>query len=101
MGLRSKVNGCVPCGVERDRGGRRGARGRNALSEGPGHAQVWWLKQQEKDRGEGNPEPLSILRTSRMHVALKGPPSDPPPSTLREKLALLVLLERLVLEVPR
>lgn len=61
MGLRSKVNGRVPCGVERDWGG-------NALSEGPGHTQVWWLKQQEKGRGEGNPEPLSILRTSWMHA---------------------------------
>lgn len=53
MGLRSKVTGRVPCGVERDWGW--GGGGGNALSEGPEDAQVWWLKQQEKDCGEGEP----------------------------------------------
>lgn len=51
--------------------------------------------------GREIPKALSILRTSWVHFALTGPPSNPSPPTLREKLAPLVLREPLVLEVPR
>lgn len=52
--------------------------------------------------GWGDAEPLSIVGACWMHFVLKGLHFDPHALPhLREKLALLVLQEQLVLVVPR
>lgn len=71
-------------------------------AKAPRTVQLWAEATRRKAVDWGYSEPLSIVGASWMHFVLKGLHFDPHTLPhLREKLALLVLQEQLVLVVPQ